>query len=664
MTDFDPDAYLASKGQQQPSQEFDPDAYLSSRGTAPAASLTPPVTYDAAEFKRRVGRDPEPAELANFKASKGVGWAGDPTQGKFSMGQAAVGGVEDAASLATGTILGAPAAAAGYVYGLTGANGSTSLSAARSARNAVTYSPRTEAGQAGIESISQIKPGEVIPRLLDVGGYPNAAETTREVEERAGDVAPLVPAVRSFVPAARNLGRRVLSSVHDPEAIEGEFVPSNMNSQQSMGDAAASPNLAGMSPELRQAVSTEAQKTGGAVNQAALARHAEADSLPVKMQLTEGQATQDPTVLSNEVNSRGANKEIADRYNQQNEQLKQNVQAIRDRAGPDVFSANHVEHGDTLISAYKEKAAAADADIDAKYQALRDANGGQFPIDAKQLQKNVETALHQKLLYEHAPELSTLSRLADEGMNFEQFEALRTNLARTMRSSTDGNEVAAARVIRQEMEKLPLSGDAAKLKPLADAARSAAKAQFDAVETDPAYKAAVNDSVPPDRFVQKYIVNGNRDDVARMRANFQGNDTAQQTMGVAAIDHLRRAAGIDDSGSGNFSQARYNKALQSLSPKLRSIIDPKTADQLETLGNVARYTQAQPRGSFVNNSNTFVAQAGHAAANILEGAANIKAGGFPVGTIVRQQVAKRAQAKATREALKPGAGLGRLPTSQ
>jgi hypothetical protein len=29
------------------------------------------VVYDAAEFKRRVGRDPEPAELANFKAMKG-----------------------------------------------------------------------------------------------------------------------------------------------------------------------------------------------------------------------------------------------------------------------------------------------------------------------------------------------------------------------------------------------------------------------------------------------------------------------------------------------------------------------------------------------------------------------------------------------------------------
>ena len=38
----------------------------------------PPVTYDAAEFARRVGRAPAPAELANFAASKGAGFAGDP----------------------------------------------------------------------------------------------------------------------------------------------------------------------------------------------------------------------------------------------------------------------------------------------------------------------------------------------------------------------------------------------------------------------------------------------------------------------------------------------------------------------------------------------------------------------------------------------------------
>ncbi len=41
----------------------------------PSSTTEPSVVYDAAEFKRRVGRDPEPAELENFAANKGVGWA-------------------------------------------------------------------------------------------------------------------------------------------------------------------------------------------------------------------------------------------------------------------------------------------------------------------------------------------------------------------------------------------------------------------------------------------------------------------------------------------------------------------------------------------------------------------------------------------------------------
>src|ERR1700747_1448222 len=156
MTDFDPDAYLQGDSS---SHAFDPDAYLS-QPAQKFSDSSPAVTYDAAEFKRRVGRDPESAELANFKAFKGVGFAGDPTQGKFTAGQAAVGGGEAALSLATG-IPAAIAAAPAYVVGLTGVGGTNSLDAARATRNALTYSPRTEAGQAALQTVGEIRPGEI-----------------------------------------------------------------------------------------------------------------------------------------------------------------------------------------------------------------------------------------------------------------------------------------------------------------------------------------------------------------------------------------------------------------------------------------------------------------------------------------------------------------------
>lgn len=523
------------------------------------------------------------------------------------------------------------------------------------------YQPRTQAGQ----EQAQIQQGAA----AGIGrGYDAAFGT-----------GPLAATLKERLPEAAAAVGTVAGVAGIPKAMAGEraAIPASAQevvdrmaaaSPQNQGAASAAPRLSNVSPELQQAVVSAAQKTGGAVNPEVLARHIEADSLPVKINLTEGQATQDPVILSQEQNSRGTtNGVLAKHFNEQNKQLVDNVQTIRDQVGPDVFSTNPAEHGDTLIEAYKSKDAAAQAQITAKYQALKDANGGQFPVDARALLDTATAQLHKDLLFDHAPRavMNTLGRLADDGsMTFENYESLRTNLARIQRSFTaDGNEKAAAGVIRNAMEQLPLSPGAAQLKPLADAARSAARTQFQALDADPAYKAAVNDSVPPDRFVDRYVINAPRDQLAVMRQNLATDPTATQTMGVAALDHLRKAARIDADWNGNFSQAGFNKGLQALQPKLGSLVDPKTAEQLSTLGNVARYTQFQPRGSFVNNSNTFVAGAADYGAGALEGAANVAAHGIPVGTWARKAISTVNAAKAARASIAPGAGLDRLNTS-
>ena len=433
-----------------------------------------------------------------------------------------------------------------------------------------------------------------------------------------------------------------------------------VDSPQSISAAAASPVQTG-SPEL-QAAAKEVTDSGGKVNQEVLGRHLEAESLPVPARLTKGQATQDPALVSLERNTRGKNQAFSDHFNAQNQNLIDNLQAIRENVGPDVFSTNPVDHGEALINAYKTKAQQADADIASKYQALRDANGGQFPIDAKGLYSNVTKSLHDKYLFEHAPsaEMRQLSNASDEGMTFEKYEAMRTNLARIMRSSTDGNERAAAGIIRTEMEKLPMTGDAAKLKPLADSARNAARAQFQALDADPAYKAAVNETVSPDRFVNRFIINGNRDDVGLMRQNLAHDPAAQQTMSVAALDHLRNSARIDDQFRGAFTQAGYNKSLQSLDTKLSTLFGPKDAGDIRALGNVARNQQFRPPGSYVNESNTYTAAvADSASSNVrktLETAADIKTHGL-YSTVAKPFFKARAAKKLAEEHLSVGAGL-------
>ena len=398
---------------------------------------------------------------------------------------------------------------------------------------------------------------------------------------------------------------------------------------RSVGAAEASPLAAfeGASPELQNAAK-EIVQSGGKINPVVAERHIEADTLPVPVRLSEGQATQDPKLVSSELNNRAqGGGAFADFLKGQNDALKENVQEIRGSVGPDVFTTSRDQHGDTLIQAYKDLDAPRVAEIDQAYQQLRDAAGGEFPVDGKAFATNAEALLKKNLKSDFLPPgiRSSLERFSSgEPMSFEDFEAMRTNLASEMRDNPSGNARAASGLVRQALEDLPLQGGAADLKPIADKARTLAKARFAAIEADPAYEAAINDKVAPDDFVRKFVTGGKRDNVATMRANLGENPVAAQTMGVAALDDLRDAAGIDRNGGGTFSQAGYNRAFSRLSSKIGSLFAPEHAKQLEQLGNVANYTQFQPKGSWVNNSNTWVSALG----DIGEGVANAKTGGL------------------------------------
>lgn len=109
--------------------------YASPSATGPWSdyAAAPGPTYDATLFKQRVGREPEPAELANFRVSKGSGWAGDPAaSGQPALAVAQAGssgfnaGVADLAGLPMDTaanVVDLGKAAIGSAYrGVTGAS--------------------------------------------------------------------------------------------------------------------------------------------------------------------------------------------------------------------------------------------------------------------------------------------------------------------------------------------------------------------------------------------------------------------------------------------------------------------------------------------------------------------------------------------------------------
>lgn len=455
-----------------------------------------------------------------------------------------------------------------------------------------------------------------------------------------------------------------------------EDVVAQAASKQSMGAAAAVPSrLKDASPELQEAIRNEARS--GGVDLEALDRHLEADSLPIRMRLTRGQATQDPALISDEMNRRGKDQEFSARFNEQNQQLIDNLDEIRRETAPNVVGNDPLQNGQQLVDSYKTADRAARDEVGAAYQAARDANGGDLPMDAKAFIANLDKAKNSKARFLPS-EISAEIAQWREGapMSFEQFEDFRTTLANAVRKADragDGNAVHAIGVVRDALESMEPLGAAKDVKPLFDKARALAKARFDRIKADPAYKAAVEDDAEigqasplADNFVEKYVVRGKAAHLVRMRENLAGDETAGQVMAAGALNYLKSKAGIDPYTSrGNFSQAGYNKALADLQPKLEALVGPHAAEQAQTLGNVANYVMAQPRGAFVNNSNSTVAALAAHGKNLLEKGANAVAYAkgipVPVGTMARNKLAARADKKDVREALKPGAGIGMKP---
>ncbi len=570
-------------------------------------------------------------------------------------------------ALAAGSGLGATIL--GGLHGLykLATTGSTdqAADAVRSTQGALTYQPIGEKAKGAVETLGS---GQNPLNWLPMAG--------KAIAEKGVDTGVLSPGVAATIEAgsalagpggALKLGQRAMrggaaETLGKAAETAGEAKPyGSVGSSATARASGLEADLASATPELRKAVSLVKETE---LNPEALARQLEADSLPVPLRLTKGQATQDVGLLSHEQNIRGKSEEMRNRFNEQSGQLLENVNAIREKAAPDVYGTNHVENGQALIDAYKATDDALRTDISAKYKALEDANGGKFPVDGVAFVDAAEAALQKALKSEFvpAPIARQMEKFKDGApMTFEQFEAMRTNLAAEMRKaerSGDGNAAYAAGVVRDALESLPMTGDAAALKPIADSARAAAKARFDLLKKDPAYKAAVNDAVAPDDFINKFVVKGKSGDVATMVEHLGKDSVAHQTMAAGVINYLKSRAGIVNE-AGIFSQAGYNKALQELKPKLLTIVGHEAAKQIETLGNVARYTQAQPRGSFVNNSNTLVGSMAEGAKNIAEGTANrvLGLGVVPVGSLVREAAAKRATTKEVMNSLQTGAGI-------
>lgn len=433
------------------------------------------------------------------------------------------------------------------------------------------------------------------------------------------------------------------------------------------GAASAAVDLSRVSPDLRAELQAKLQ--AGNLNPEVAQAQIAAETLGLPP-LTRGQASGNPAHISHEHNLRGTDDRLRERFTAQNEAMVEKIDDIRRETTPNVVGSDVIQNGQTLVDSYKAYDANVTADIAAKYTALREAmKETGATIDHQGFISMAENALRESGKTHWLPaEVRSLMNDAKAGMTFRDFETMRTVLAsaaRTAERQGNGNAAGAISAVRGALEELPLTGPAAEtLKPLADAARTAARERFRSLELDPAYRAAVGDDVPlgeasalADKFIDQYVIRGRAANIARMRETLAADPTASETITAGTLNYLKQRA---VPSTGNFAAARYNETLRQLEPRMRELLPPETAEQLQALGAYARAATVQPRGSFVNTSNTATSLLAEGARSAVDAAAAMH--GLPTPSMIsnlaeRAGIKKTPQTRYVDEALKPGAGL-------
>lgn len=524
------------------------------------------------------------------------------------------------------------------------------------------YVPRTEEGQQYLAEIGKVFEASKLP--------------------------PVMPEALAMKPEQRLAGMAGKNAAAQLQTQFGNIKKPTLRVEpvlQSGGAAAAVPEnvlrgnidaaLSNASPELQAQIKNRPPQS---VNIPAL----ETRTLEEKhgVNLTTGQRTGDTPTYSQEWNKRGEIESLGNHFNEQPVQISNAFETSKQRHAPDIPStADASELGQNMINGLAAKDQVRTQAISNAYKALEEANGGQFPIDVSTLDTNIKKNLASKLKTSHLSSAIS-SDLQDFYANptFEAYEALRTNLANEMRSSGNGNARAAAYIVRQELENLPVFGEgtgspqAMELKALADNARKLVRERAEVLKSNPAYRAAVKEagtleeaasqgeSLNAANFHKKYVSSATPEAIRRMKAELAGDDLANQSIAFSELERAKNAA-VNASGR-NLTPEQYAKFLKQNKSVLRETLSPEAMQDVMELGLLTSKIGMPKTGTF-NYSNTYSSMLADMAKQGLAGAGEAKlatmTGGasIPAVHLTKQWMQKLNKEGFAKEALNPYGGL-------
>lgn len=451
---------------------------------------------------------------------------------------------------------------------------------------------------------------------------------------------------------------------------------------------------------LREEVS-QALSTGGQLNADALRRllvFRATGTTP-----TVGMLTQNPGQITREMNLAKTGANSIDPSLQRLPSLQnQNINALLNRldeagaaGAPDAATA-----GARGIAGLQGQVAQARGNINNLYGAARDSQGRSLPLDGSTFTTRANQMLDEAMVGGALPQdvANIMNRIArgEMPLTVEIAEQIKTRLGNLQRGTTDGGARMALGIVRQALDDAPLR-PSPQVNPgnmpavpgtvppsnlttgqqsidAFNAARSANRQYMQTLEANPALAAvdeaaaavrgnpglrSVEDVVGAAGFVKKYITGASATPGQVRSLVQQVGPQGAQALRQNIVRYLRDAATNSTDDITKFSNDAYRRALRDIGDeKLLALFSPEEVLNLRNVGQAAKYMQAQPAGSAVNNSNSGAMVMGRGLDMLERVAQNVPLGGRDILTgwiqgAQQSQVLSPTNALATRIAAQP-----------
>jgi len=526
-----------------------------------------------------------------------------------SIGQQVVGAGEAALTAATGATGGTVGAIGGALKGLaeqilSGNFGTPQAAnlvekASQEGAQALTYQPRTQAGQEIVQDV--LAPvGQALAPLAglapQMAGIARASEVLKPSAGAAGQIASA--GAKRGVSAAASATTNAYKSAGDKisSAFGIDSAPKGKASGGSVGAAGAE-------------MATQIDET--------------AKSLPVPLNLTEGMVTRNPDQLRFERQQMGRpiGEPLREAVSGLNRGLAQNLEAMIDRTG--AAAPSFLETGRAVNAPLVKAVAQSKAKYRSLYNQADEAGQLSDPVDfapvVQYLNENRGGRSSAPIMNVLADQLKvrevgggsiTDGTLYAGPMNLKQAEALRKDINRFVKD-IDPNDVRVASDLRSLIDKQTegLGGDLYKE---ARKARQRHAQLFDnnAVVRDllATRKGTADRKVAFEDVFNRTILNGSREDLSMLRRTLQiagGEEGAQawrELQGATLRKILDDATGgvtTDQNRVAVFSAPKLNNAIRQLDAdsKLDFVLGKKGAQTLRDLNEVAKAIETLPPGT-------------------------------------------------------------------